>query len=132
MVRIINYKEREAQEGEIFYVLILQGGIEMIKSQNTQRFYATAKRASIPSTFDEATCKGLIGTEMPGLITKVDTDPYEYTIQETGEIIELSHRYEYSPEDEEPKVPTSELSNSTLKDFIKEDEKFEFSRNGVE
>lgn len=135
MVRIINYKERETQEGEIFYVLILQGGIEMVKSQNSQKYYATAKKTSIPSTFDEDTCKGLIGTEMAGKIKKVETDPYEYTIQESGEIIELNYRYEYEPEEVKSmsNAPTIDKSGSTIDDFItKESFQNQFSTNGVE
>ncbi len=62
MVRIINYKEREKDNGETFFVLELQGGIEMVQSQETGNFYATAKRAFIPSTFDLQTCSALIGT----------------------------------------------------------------------
>jgi hypothetical protein len=34
---------------------------------------------------------------MPGAIVKVECDSYEYTLPETGEIIHLTHRYEYSP-----------------------------------
>lgn len=131
MVKIINYKERESEEGNVFFVLELQGGIEMVKSQTTQRYYVTAKKATIPSTFDGDTCKSLIGTEMPGKIAKVETEPYEYTIKETGEVIELNFRYEYCP-DESPEVHNVEKSSSTIEDFMgaKTQEKF-FSENGV-
>lgn len=94
MVRISDYKLRESLEGKSFFALILQGGVEIVKSA-TGNSYATIKTASMPSTFDEMTCKSLVGMEMPGRIEKVETDPYEYTIQETGEVILLSHRYEY-------------------------------------
>ena len=53
MVRIIYYKERQREDGTEFYVQELQGGIEMVKSKETGNFSATAKRAFIPSTFDE-------------------------------------------------------------------------------
>ncbi|WP_373060180.1 hypothetical protein [Zunongwangia sp. H14] len=131
MVRIINYKERESDDGKEFFVLELQGGIEMVKSQQTRKYYVTARKATIPSTFDEITCKALIGTEIPGRIQKVDVDPYEYTIQETGEVIELDYRYEFVPdsEEEEHKV---EKSKSTVDDFVKFDNKNAFSTNGVE
>lgn len=33
--------------------------------------------------------------EKEGTIRKVPTEPYEYTIEATGEIIELSHRWEF-------------------------------------
>jgi len=99
MVRIINYKERQREDGTEFYVLELQGGIEMVKSKETGNFYATAKRAFIPSTFNEQTCTGLIGTEMPGSIIKEDCEPFTYVITETGEEITLSHRWVYVTED---------------------------------
>ncbi|WP_282112337.1 hypothetical protein [Maribacter stanieri] len=116
MVRIINFKQYTSDEGKVFNVLELQGGIEMVKSQTTDRYYATARKATMPSTFDENTCKSLIGTELTGQIVKVQTEPYEYTIQETGEVIELSHRYEYQPEVD--KIPVVEKSNSTVEDIM--------------
>lgn len=99
MVRIINYKTRQREDGTEFYLLEVQGGIEMIKSKTTNQYYATAKKATVSTTFDEATCKGLIGTEFPGKISKIKTDPYQYTIKDTGEVITLEHRFVYLPED---------------------------------
>lgn len=97
MVRIIGYKQRENEQGGSFCLLELQGGIEMQLSQTTGQYYATAKKAYITSTFDEATCKTLVGTEMAGTIEKQDCEPYEYTVKETGEIIILTHTYGYVP-----------------------------------
>src|SRR5690554_441596 len=99
MVTIINFKERIKEDGASFFVLELQGGIELAQSQKTGQFYATAKKAYIPSTFDESICRALIGTQMQGSIEKVECEPYEYTVQETGEIIFLSHRYQYVQEE---------------------------------
>ena len=98
MVTIINFKERIKEDGTSFFVLELQGGIELAQSQKTGQFYATAKKAYIPSTFDESICKALIGTQMQGSIEKVECEPFEYTVQKTGEIIILSHRYQYVQE----------------------------------
>ena len=95
MVTVIDFKERQSGDGEKFYVLILQGGIEMVKSKETGRFYATAKKASVSSTFDENTCKSLIGTSFPGAIKREECEDYEYTIPDTGEIINLQHRWTY-------------------------------------
>ena len=100
MVTIINYKERQREDGTSFFVLEVQGGIEMIKSAKTGLYYASAKRATVSSTFDEATCNALIGTQMPGAIQKVACDPYEYTVRESGEVITLNHRNTYQPEEE--------------------------------
>ena len=94
MVKITGYKLRESLNGNSFFALLLQGGVEIVKSANGNS-YATVKTASMPSTFDEATCKALVGMEMPGSIQKVECEPYEYTIQETGEQVLLNHRHEY-------------------------------------
>lgn len=98
MVRIIGYTTRQKEDGSLFNVLQVQGGIEMIKSKETGQFYATAKRASVTCTFDEETCKSIIGTEMSGRIVKIETEPFAYVIKETGEEITLHHRYTYLPD----------------------------------
>ena len=98
MVKIINYKERQAEDGNLFYVLEITGGVEMMKSQTTNQYYATAKKAYIASTFDEATCKALIGTEMEGNIVKQDCEPYEYINKDSGEVFQLTHKYVYEPD----------------------------------
>lgn len=82
MVIIIDYSLRTNQEGKEFFALILNGGIELVKSKETGRYYATSKKASIPSTFDEGTCKSLIGQSFPGSIKKVECEPYELTLKE--------------------------------------------------
>lgn len=95
MVTIINFKERQTEDGKSFFVLEAQGGIEMIQSKVTGNYYATAKKAFIPATFDEITCKALVGTQMQGEIIREDCEPYEYINKETGEVVMLSHRYVY-------------------------------------
>ncbi len=97
MVRIVNYLKRQAEDGREFFVLEISGGVEMVKSAITQQFYATSKRAFISSTFDELTCKSLIGTEMLGAVLKKECEPYEYVVKETGEVQVLTHRYVYEP-----------------------------------
>ena len=97
MVTVTGYAERESKDGKKFYSLILQGNLAMVLSEETGRYYATAKQASITSTFDEKTCQGLVGKQLPGNISKVVSEPYEYTVQETGEVILLNHRWVYSP-----------------------------------
>ena len=83
MVTIINYKRRETELGKEFFVLEVQGGLEMVKSRENGNFYATAKKANIASTFDEQTCKALIGTQIEGKVEKENCVPYDYTIKET-------------------------------------------------
>ena len=98
MVTIINYKTRTKEDGTEFYLLEVQGGLEMVQSKTTNQYYATAKKATLSTTFDEVTCKALIGTQMPGKISKISTEPYQYTIRETGEEVTLNHRHVYLPE----------------------------------
>lgn len=98
MVRIISYKTRQREDGTEFYLLEVQGGIEMVKSKTSEQFYATAKKATVSTTFDEDTCKALIGTQISGKIVKIQTEPYQYSIKESGEVITLEHRYIYIPE----------------------------------
>jgi hypothetical protein len=99
MVTVKNYALRESKEGNPFVSLELQGDLEMVQSMETGRFYATARKCSVTSTFDETTAKGLIGKQIPGSIKRVETDTYEYTVPETGEMILLAHRWEYVPEE---------------------------------
>ena len=95
MVRIIDYKTRMSSEGEPFIALILQSGITLVKSKETGMYYATAKKASITSTFDEETAKSLIGTELEGSVEKADCEPYEYVDKDSGEVLELNYRWVY-------------------------------------
>jgi hypothetical protein len=104
----------------------------MVKSQQTDKFYVTAKKATIPSTFDEVTCKALIGTELPGTIEKMKCDPYEYTIKDTGEVIQLDYRYEYSEEKKPEPVQQEDYNKATVEDILKMSNNRRFSTNGVE
>ena len=96
MALIVDYKLRENHDGKPFYALILQGGIEMVESTNG-KMYATARKASMPSTFSEDACKALLGQELEGEIIKQECEPFEYLIQETGETVVLTHQYEFAP-----------------------------------
>src|SRR5262245_39983082 len=114
MVTVINAHKREGKNGS-FIVLELLGNVEMVQSQNTGRFYATARRCSVPSSFDETTAVMMIGSKMPGNIERVQCDAYDYPIPETGEVIKLAHTYEYRPESPrtallQVPIPTSQLS----------------------
>lgn len=126
MVTIVNYKERQKEDGTEFFVLELQGGIEMVKSKETGNFYATAKRAYIPSTFTEEVCESLIGTQMPGVIVKEVCEPFNYVIKETGEEITLNHRWVYKSEEElqKPKATSMPEQNVIANSGV-------FSKNGI-
>ncbi len=95
MVTIKEFKTRQSKTGEEFLVLVLQGGVTPIKSKESGRMYFTAKTATASCTFDEETCESLIGSQFPGEIVRVECDEYEFTIPETGEVLNLQHRWEY-------------------------------------
>jgi len=119
MVTVADYAVRQNAEGEDFVVLILQGDLEMVQSQETGRFYATARRCSITSTFNEAIASQMVGKQLPGAIEKIDCEPYEYVIPESGEVITLSHQWEYVPEEKEKKPASNVHANQD-----------QFSQNG--
>ena len=109
MVTVTNYTVATNSEGKSFVILELQGDLEMVQSQNTGKFYATARKCGITSTFDESTAALLVGRQLPGGIVKEACEPYEYTIPETGEQITLSHRYGYSPTEQQPVISQPKL-----------------------
>ena len=98
MVTITGYRLAKNKDEKEFIALELQGDIEMVQSMETGNFYATARKASITSTFSEETAKGLVETKIAGKIVRVESDPYDYTVAETCEVLKLAHRYEYKPE----------------------------------
>lgn len=94
MVTITEYRKVEPKDGKPFNALVLQGELELVKSKSGNT-YATAKKAQITSTFDEMTCKKLLGKTLPGKIVKIMTDQYDYTIPGTDEVIQLDYQYRY-------------------------------------
>ena len=97
MVIVKNYFHREGEKGEPYITLQLEGDMELVQSQKTGRFYATARTCNIYSTFDKPTAERMVGTEMPGKIVRVSCEPYLFTIPETGEVVELAHAWDYVP-----------------------------------
>lgn len=107
MVTIKGYRIQENKDGKEFITLVLQGDIEFVQSLTNTRFYATAKRCTISSTFDLVSAEALIGTKLPGHIERMPCPEYNFTVPETGEVIKLAHTYQYVPDDiqEEESLP---------------------------
>ena len=103
MVKIISTKISTNTLGKSFVSLKVQGDPEFVQSQQTGKFYLTAKTCSIASTFEESVANALIGKDLPGTIERVPSEPYEFTVESTGEVITRVHRYEYQPVKEEEK-----------------------------
>ena len=100
MVTVVDYAKRQRKDGSEFFVLILQGGLSLVQSRNTGNYYATVKRCSIPSTFDEETAKVMVGEQVPGSIQRQSCEEYEFVAQNTGEVVTLDYRWAYVPEGE--------------------------------
>jgi hypothetical protein len=100
MVKIVGFKTFERKNGSEFCALIVQGGIEVVKSRETGRTYFTARKVNVSCTFDEEMCESLIGSDFPGSIQKVEVEAYQYAIPETGEMVTLTHSYQYVSEEE--------------------------------
>lgn len=101
MVTVVEVAERQSKEGKPFMALIVQGGVEFVQSQKSGRFYATARKASIATTFTREFCEQLIGTQIPGSIQRMEVEAYEFAIPETGEVVQLTHTYLFVPEGQE-------------------------------
>ena len=100
MVTITKLEKRVNRKKEEFNVLVLQGNVEVVISKETGRPYLTARKTSIPVTFDEALAQKMIGQELPGTIERMNTDEYEFTIPGTKNKVKLSHRWQYNQQPE--------------------------------
>jgi hypothetical protein len=100
MVQIIDFVKRQNKEGVEFNALILQGGLEFVKSKESGAWYATLKKTSITSTLNDATCQNLIGQQIPGSVQRVECAPFDLTNKEPGEVLTLTHRWVYLKEGE--------------------------------
>jgi hypothetical protein len=126
MVTIIDFKQSVNSDTlEEFISLVVQGDIQLVQSKETGRFYATAFKCSIPSTFSEEVAASLIGSQISGSIVKVPCDPYEYTIEESGEVITLDFKYEYAPDKTDDRSTKTETRDVEVKPDLKT-----FSTNG--
>ncbi len=115
MVTVSAYAVRQNQQGESFVVLILQGDMELIQSQQTGNFYVSARKCTISSTFNEQVAATMVGKQLPGRIVKEACESYDFVDPDTGEIIELNYRWTYCP-DEAPQEVKADVNT--------------FSRNG--
>ena len=98
MVTVSSYVPRTRKDGTTFIALEISGGLELIQSNTTGKFYATVKKTTIPSTFDENIAKTLIGSQIPGNVVRIQVEQYDYINKRTGEVMKLQHSYSYQPE----------------------------------
>lgn len=124
MVMVTNTLEKINSKTQIPFVLLeLSGGLELVQSQSSGKFYATMRRCRVPSTFNLDVAKMLIGTTLPGNIVRVEVEPYEYVVASTGEVITLAHSYAFQPEGSmellgQTNIEEMEVSSSSVKKVI--------------
>ncbi len=98
MATITGLENRTAVDGRPFNVLNLQGSVEVAISKTTGKPYLTARKTSIPCTFDDVMAKTLIGQKLPGEIERVEVDEYDFLVPGTKKKIKLNHSFRYSAE----------------------------------
>ncbi|MEP5339446.1 MAG: hypothetical protein ABJL44_14380 [Algibacter sp.] len=86
MITVADYAKRTTKQGEDFYVLILQGGVEAVKSKKSGKMYFKTQKTSVPTTFNEATCQSVLGCQFSGTIERVACEPYDFKIDEENTI----------------------------------------------
>lgn len=80
MVIVSDYMERvNATSGQTFILLELSGGLELVQSQNTGKFYATSRKCRIPSTFSADVAKLMVGQQIEGYIVRIKYKRFHYT-----------------------------------------------------
>jgi len=97
MITVTGFKVKQTQDGRDLTLLELTGDLTLVQSQNTGKWYATTPKCYMPSTFDEKVAESLIGTRMEGCIARVETEPYSFVDESTGEEVTLAFRWGYIP-----------------------------------
>ena len=98
MITVSGVEQRKNAQEEFFPVLIITGDLEFRTSKSTGKLYATVSKMSIPCTFDEQMAQRMIGKQLKGEIKRVECDPYDYPNPKTGEVLTLTHTYQYCPD----------------------------------
>jgi proteasome assembly chaperone (PAC2) family protein len=98
MLKIIDAKTRvNSKTKEEYNIVVLQGNVEIQKSQSTGKFYLRSKTISIPTTLNQNEIKQLIGSSIPGEIVKVDCPEYLVPVPNSTRKLKITHSFEYSP-----------------------------------
>ena len=95
MVTVTACLERQRKDGTAFALLEISGGVELVQSKETQRYYATLRKCTIPFTGTIDTAKLMIGQKIEGEIVRTICEPYEFVNPRTGEVMKLQHSWAY-------------------------------------
>jgi proteasome assembly chaperone (PAC2) family protein len=100
MLKVIDAKTRvNSKTKEEYNVVVLQGNVEIQKSQSTGKYYLASKTIEIPTTLNQNEIKHLIGTSIPGKIEKVDCAEYLVPVPNSNKKLKINHTFAYSPSD---------------------------------
>ncbi len=110
MVTVTSCLERQRKDGTSFAVLEISGGVELVMSQKTQRYYATLRKCTIPFTGTLETAKLMVGQKIEGNIVRVICEPYEFTSPTTGEVLKLQHSWAYQPYEKAEPIGITKMS----------------------
>jgi len=47
MVKIIDFVKKQNKDEEDYFLLVIRGGLQLVKSQETGRYYATMKQVNL-------------------------------------------------------------------------------------
>jgi hypothetical protein len=98
MLKVIDAKTRvNSKTKEEYNTVVLQGNVEIQKSQATGKFYLRSKTISLPTTLNQNEIKQLIGSSIPGEIVKVDCPEYLVPVPNSTRKLKINHSFEYSP-----------------------------------
>jgi hypothetical protein len=98
MLKVIDAKTRvNSKTKEEYNVVVLQGNVEIQKSQSSGKFYLGSKTISIPTTLNQNEAKKLIGSSISGEIVKVDCPEYLVPVPNSTRKLKINHTFEYSP-----------------------------------
>jgi hypothetical protein len=95
MVTVTACLERQRKDGTSFALLEISGGVELVQSKETQRYYATLRKCTIPFTGTIDTAKMMIGQKIEGEIVRTICEPYDFVNPRTGEVMKLQHSWAY-------------------------------------
>lgn len=98
MLKVIDAQTRvNSKTKEEYNIVVLQGNVEIQKSQSSGKFYLGSKTISIPTTLNQNEAKQLIGSSIPGEIVKVDCPEYLVPVPNSTRKLKINHSFEYSP-----------------------------------
>jgi proteasome assembly chaperone (PAC2) family protein len=98
MLKVIDAKTRvNSKTKEEYNVVVLQGNVEIQKSQSTGKYYLASKTIEIPTTLNLNEAIQLIGTSIAGKIEKVDCPEYLVPVPNSNKKLKINHTFTYSP-----------------------------------